>query len=350
MTDATASANPPAELDVVAVGNAIVDVIAHADESFLVEHELAKGSMRLIDTEQAGRLYDAMGPGSESSGGSAANTMAGVAGLGGRAGFVGKVRDDQLGEVFAHDIKAIGVEFVSPPAAEGPPTATCLILVTPDAQRTMNTYLGTAGLLTPDDIDPAFIASAEVTYGEGYLWAEPGAKAALTHAFATARAAGRRTAFTLSDAFCVDQNRAEFLELLDGHVDIVFANEAEICSLFEVDSFDAALVEVRARPGIWALTRSSQGLGGGGRRGRARGRGRARRARRRHHRCGRPLRRRLPLRPHPRARLRRLRPARRHRRGGDHLARGRPSGGVPHRPHPGRRAGPAHVAPRAGGG
>ncbi len=259
MTDATASAIPPAELDVVAVGNAIVDVIAHADESFLVEHELAKGSMRLIDTEQAGRLYDAMGPGSESSGGSAANTMAGVAGLGGRAGFVGKVRDDQLGEVFAHDIKAIGVEFVSPPAAEGPPTATCLILVTPDAQRTMNTYLGTAGLLTPGDIDPAFIASAEVTYGEGYLWAEPGAKAALTHAFATARAAGRRTAFTLSDSFCVDQNRAEFLELLDGHVDIVFANEAEICSLFEVDSFDAALAEVRARPGTWALTRSSRG-------------------------------------------------------------------------------------------
>ncbi|HEY7939086.1 MAG TPA: adenosine kinase, partial [Acidimicrobiales bacterium] len=194
MTDATTSAIPPADLDVVAVGNAIVDVIAHTDDAFLVKHELDKGSMRLIDTDQAGRLYEAMGPGTESSGGSAANTVAGVAALGGRAGFVGKVRDDQLGEVFAHDIKAIGVDFASPPATDGPPTARCLILVTPDAQRTMNTYLGTAGLLTPDDIDPAFVASAQITYGEGYLWAEPGAKAALTEAFATARAAGRRTA------------------------------------------------------------------------------------------------------------------------------------------------------------
>jgi sugar/nucleoside kinase (ribokinase family) len=259
MTDATTSAIPPADLDVVAVGNAIVDVIAHTDDAFLVRHELDKGSMRLIDTDQAGRLYEAMGPGTESSGGSAANTVAGVAALGGRAGFVGKVRDDQLGEVFAHDIKAIGVDFASPPATDGPPTARCLVLVTPDAQRTMNTYLGTAGLLTTDDIDPAFVASAQITYGEGYLWAEPGAKAALTEAFATARAAGRRTAFTLSDSFCVDANRAEFLDLLDGHVDIVFANEAEICSLFQVDSFDAALAQVRARSGTWALTRSSLG-------------------------------------------------------------------------------------------
>jgi sugar/nucleoside kinase (ribokinase family) len=259
MTDANASAIPPAELDVVAVGNAIVDVIAHADEAFIVQHGLPKGSMRLIDLEESARLYAAMGPGTESSGGSAANTVAGVAGFGGRAGFVGKVRDDQLGEVFAHDIKSIGVEFASPPAVDGPPTATCLVLVTPDAERTMSTHLGTAGLLTPDDIDPAFIASAEITYGEGYLWAEPGAKAALTLAFDTARAAGRRTAFSLSDSFCVDQNRAEFRDLLDGHVDIVFANDAEICSLFEVDSFDAALAQVRARQGTWALTRSARG-------------------------------------------------------------------------------------------
>lgn len=258
MSDAS-SPVPPADLHVVAVGNAIVDVIAHADDDFLALHGLAKGSMTLVDTDRAHQLYDAMGPGTESSGGSAANTTAGVASFGGRAGFVGKVRDDQLGEVFAHDIRAIGVDFATPAATDGPPTARCLIVVTPDAQRTMNTYLGTAGLLTADDVDPAFVTRAAVAYGEGYLWSEPSAKEALTKAFAAARAAGRRTAFTLSDGFCVDANRSEFLALIDEHVDIVFANEVEICSLFEASSFAEALARARARSGIWALTRSELG-------------------------------------------------------------------------------------------
>lgn len=250
---------PAADLDVVVVGNAIVDVIAPTADEFLVRHDLAKGSMALVDTEAAERLYDAMGPGTESSGGSGANTAAGVASFGGRAGFVGRVRDDQLGEVFAHDITSVGVHYDTPRAADGPPTARCLILVTPDAQRTMNTYLGSSGLLDEDDIDPVFIQRGWVTYGEGYLWEAPAAKAAMTKAFAAARAAGRRSAFTLSDGFCVDRNRAEFLALIEERLDIVFANEVEVCSLFEVPSFEHALDRVHSRPGVWALTRSELG-------------------------------------------------------------------------------------------
>ncbi len=246
-------------LDVVGIGNAIVDVLAHADESFLVEHDLAKGAMTLIDAESAERLYAAMGPGIEISGGSAANTMVGLAAFGGRAGFIGKVRDDQLGAVFAHDLRAAGVAFETPPAADGPPTARSLILVTPDAQRTMCTYLGACVELGPDEIDEARIAAAAITYLEGYLWDPPAAKEAFRKAYRIAHENGRRVALTLSDPFCVDRHRDEFRALIDDHVDILFANEAEIMSLYEVGDFDSALQKVRGRCPIAALTRGPKG-------------------------------------------------------------------------------------------
>jgi sugar/nucleoside kinase (ribokinase family) len=257
MTDATSTAAPTR--DVVAIGSAIVDVLAQVPEDFLTTQDLAKGSMALVDLARSDALYDAMPSGLEASGGSAANTAAGVGSLGGTVGFVGKVRDDQLGKVFAHDIRAIGVDYVTTPAIEGAATARCLVLVTPDAQRTMCTYLGAAATLEPSDVDPAFVASAEVVYAEGYLWDAPSAKAALARAFDAAHAAGRRTAFTLSDGFCVDRFRDEFIELIDERVDIVFANEVEICSLFEVDDFEAAVDRARVHPGTWAVTRSEKG-------------------------------------------------------------------------------------------
>jgi sugar/nucleoside kinase (ribokinase family) len=246
------------EIDVVGIGNAIVDVLSHAEDAFLATHGLTKGAMMLIDAEQAGRLYAAMGPGVEISGGSAANTMAGIAALGGSGAFIGKVRDDQLGEVFAHDIRSIGVSFVTPPALEGPPTGRCLIMVTPDAQRTMNTFLGAANELTPEDVNPEVIRAAQVSYLEGYLWDPPAAKDAFRKAMDVAHAAGRKVALTLSDAFCVDRYRDEFRELVD-RVDIVFANEAEIISLYQTRSFDDALQAVRKAGTLAALTRSEQG-------------------------------------------------------------------------------------------
>ncbi|MBI1180731.1 MAG: adenosine kinase [Alphaproteobacteria bacterium] len=246
------------EIDVVGIGNAIVDVLAHAEEDFLAHHGLAKGSMSLIDDRQAHALYSAMGPGVEISGGSAANTMAGIAALGGRAAFIGKVRDDQLGEVFAHDIRSIGVSFMTPPALEGPSTGRCLIMVTPDAQRTMNTFLGASSGLTPEDVNPDVIRAAQVTYLEGYLWDPEDAKNAFRRAMDVAHAAGRKVALSLSDAFCVDRHRAEFRELVR-RVDVVFANEAEIMSLYEVTDFDAALQAVRADRTLAALTRSEKG-------------------------------------------------------------------------------------------
>jgi sugar/nucleoside kinase (ribokinase family) len=249
----------PDELDVVALGSAIVDVIAHADDSFLVEQGLAKGSMRLIDDVEAARLYAAMGPGIEASGGSAANTAGGVASLGGRAAYIGKVRDDQLGAVFAHDIRAIGVHYDVPPSADGPPTARCLILVTPDAQRTMNTFLGVAAHLHPDDVDTDLVARSAVTYCEGYLWDIEVAKRAMVVAMDAARAAGRKVALTLSDAFCVDRHRAEWLDLVERRVDIVFANEDEIRSLYEVATFDEALQQVRRHCELAFLTRGPRG-------------------------------------------------------------------------------------------
>jgi sugar/nucleoside kinase (ribokinase family) len=248
-----------ASYDVVGIGNAIVDVIARANDAFLVEKKLAKGAMTLIDEAQADALYAAMGPGTESSGGSAANTMAGLASLGGKGAFFGKVKDDQLGKVFAHDMRSIGVAFESRPAAHGPSTARCLILVTPDAQRTMNTYLGACVNLGPEDVDDAVVKQARVTYLEGYLWDPPKAKEAFVKAAKIAHGAGQKVSLSLSDAFCVDRHRAEFRELVAGHVDILFANESEITSLYEVERFDSALQEVRGKCEIACLTRSEKG-------------------------------------------------------------------------------------------
>ena len=245
--------------DVVGLGNAIVDVIAHAEDAFLAAEGMAKGAMTLIEAERAETLYARMGPGVESSGGSAANTMAGIASLGGRAAFIGKVKDDQLGAIFAHDIRAAGVAFRTRPARGGAPTARCLIFVTPDAQRTMNTYLGASVELGPEDVDEALIAAAQVTYLEGYLWDRPRAKDAFRKAARIAHEAGRKVALTLSDPFCVERHRAEFQELVRGPVDILFANEAEIRALWQVRDFDAALSATRGLVQIAALTRSEKG-------------------------------------------------------------------------------------------
>jgi sugar/nucleoside kinase (ribokinase family) len=246
--------------DVIGIGNAIVDVLAKMDDSFLAEHQLVKGAMTLIDAPTAAHLYNAMGPAIECSGGSAANTMAGIASLGGRAAFIGKVCADQLGSVFNHDIRAAGVHFATPPIKGHPPTARCLIMVTPDGQRTMQTFLGACIELGPDDVTMEEIQAARVTYLEGYLWDRPEAKEAFRKAMKICHASGRRVALTLSDPFCVDRHRAEFLELVEKEVDILFANEAEITSLYQVQSFDEALAQVRRKKNrIAALTRSEKG-------------------------------------------------------------------------------------------
>ena len=248
-----------AAFDVLGIGNAIVDVITRADDAFLGKHQLTKGSMMLIDEARADTLYGAMGPGIEVSGGSCGNTMAGVASFGGKGAYIGKVRDDQLGAVFAHDLRATGVAFDTPMATSGPATARCLILVTPDAQRTMNTYLGACTGLGPADIDPKLAASAQVTYVEGYLWDAPEAKKAVLKAFDAAHAAGRLVSITLSDSFCVDRYREEFRALIRDKVDILFGNESEIKSLYRVESFEAAVEATRKEARIAALTRSEKG-------------------------------------------------------------------------------------------
>lgn len=245
--------------DVLGIGNAIVDVISHADEAFLQKHALTKGSMMLIDETRAETLYAAMGPGIEVSGGSCGNTMAGIASLGGTGAYFGKVKKDQLGEVFTHDLRSIGVAFDTPQATQGPATARCLILVTPDAQRTMNTYLGACTGLGPSDIDTKVVAAAQVTYVEGYLWDEPEAKKAVLKAFDAAHAAGRLVSITLSDSFCVDRYRDEFRDLVRNKIDILFGNEAEIKSLYQVDTFEKALEATRKEGKIAALTRSEKG-------------------------------------------------------------------------------------------
>ena len=252
-------ANPDLPLDVVGVGNAIVDVISTVPEGFLEEHGLVKGAMTLIDTERATSLYAAMPPGIETSGGSAANTMAGVASLGGRSTYIGKVRDDQLGEVFAHDTRNGGVAFDIPFATEGEPTARSLIQVTPDGERTMNTFLGISAYLSPRDIDQEMVESAALTYCEGYLWDRDEAKDAIRHAMMIASEAGRIVSLTLSDSFCVDRHRDEWMNLLDDRVDLVFANEAEVCAMFETDDFDSAAQQIADMVEVAALTRSSKG-------------------------------------------------------------------------------------------
>ena len=246
--------------DVLGIGNAIVDVIARAEDDFLVAQGMHKGTMALIDESRAQAIYAAMGPAVESSGGSAANTIVGVASFGARAAFVGKVKHDELGQTFAHDIRAANVAFDTKPANAGPSTARCYIMVTPDGERTMNTYLGAAQDLKPDDIDDTQVASAAITYLEGYLWDPPQAKEAFVKAAGIAHKAGRRVALTLSDAFCVDRYRTEFIDLIrKGTVDIVFANERELHSLYETADFETAVKALRGDVKLAAVTRSEKG-------------------------------------------------------------------------------------------
>ena len=245
-------------LDVVGIGNAIVDVIAQADDSFVRRHAMTKGTMALIDEARAEALYAAMGSTVEASGGSAANTIAGIASLGGKTGYIGKVRDDVLGTAFRHDITAVGAEFRTPAATDGPATARCLIIVTPDAQRTMNTFLGASVNLGPQDVDEALIRSARVTYLEGYLYDQASAQEAFHMAAQIAHAAGRKVGLSLSDPFCVDRHRADFLALIDRHIDVLFANEAEITMLFETDLHEA-VARLRGMTELAAVTRSAEG-------------------------------------------------------------------------------------------
>lgn len=246
--------------DVIGLGNAIVDVLSQAEDSFLEREQLSKGGMALIDAEQATALYGKMGPGIEMSGGSVANSCAGVASLGGKTAYVGRVSSDQLGEVFMHDIRAAGVTFAAKPGPQsGLPTARCLILVTPDAQRTMSTFLGACVELGPEDIDPEQFANARVTYLEGYLWDPPRAKEAMLKAAQAAKGAGQKVALTLSDAFCVDRHRESFNELIDSYVDILFANEEELKALTEKETFDEAAEAITGRADMVVATRSEKG-------------------------------------------------------------------------------------------
>ncbi len=258
----------PNKLDVLAIGNAIVDLLTRVDDAFLERHGLVKNSMNLIDLNQATRLYEDLGPAVEVSGGSAANTAAGVAALGGSAAFIGKVADDQIGEIFGHDIRSTGVEFTTRPDLSGATTAHSFILITPDAHRTMNTYLGASQNLGPDDVSEDLVGRARITYLEGYLWDPPKAKEAFLKAMKIAHREGNRVALTLSDSFCVDRYRDEFLNLVKDHVDILFANEDEIVSLYQTVDFASALGHVETHAEIVVLTRSEAGsliLAGGDR-------------------------------------------------------------------------------------
>jgi sugar/nucleoside kinase (ribokinase family) len=249
-----------AKYDVLGIGNAIFDVLVRTDESFLAAHGMTKGGMSLIDEARAVSIYRDMGPATEMSGGSAANTIVGVANLGARAAYVGKVKDDQIGRLYTHDIRAAGVAFDTKPAADGPATGCSYILVTPDGERTMNTYLGAAQELTPADIDAAQVAASAIVYLEGYLWDPKNAKDAFVKASTIAHDAGRQVALTLSDSFCVDRYRGEFLELMrGGTVDLVFANEAELHSLYQTADFDTALTQLRSDVNLGVVTRSEKG-------------------------------------------------------------------------------------------
>ncbi|MGC2775665.1 MAG: adenosine kinase [Bradyrhizobium sp.] len=249
-----------AKYDVLGIGNAIFDVLVQADEAFLAKHAMTKGSMTLIDEARAAAIYRDMGPATEMSGGSGANTIVGLASLGARAAYVGKVKDDQIGRMYSHDIRAAGVAFETVPATDGPATGCSYILVTPDGERTMNTYLGAAQNLTVADIDPAQIAAARIVYLEGYLWDPKDAKDAFVKAATIAHDAGREVALTLSDSFCVDRYREEFLDLMrGGTVDIVFANEAELHAMYQTSDFDGALKQLREDATLGIVTRSDKG-------------------------------------------------------------------------------------------
>ncbi len=246
--------------DVLAIGNAIVDVISETTDAFIASEALTKGGMQLIDAGRATQLYGAMGPAREISGGSAANTLAGLAALGSKCAFIGQVADDQLGEVFAHDIRAAGIDFDVPARTQEPPTARCLILVTPDAQRTMNTFLGASQFLAAPLIDKTLIESAAILYLEGYLWDPEEPRAAMRAAIAHARSAGRKVAFTLSDAFVIDRHRDDFLALMnEGLIDILFANETEICSLNQTEDFEAAVATSAAKVPLLVVTKGEHG-------------------------------------------------------------------------------------------
>ena len=247
-------------LDVLAIGNAIVDVIANADDAFLDEWGMHKGAMRLVDEAEATRLYEAMGPGREASGGSAANTVAGLASLGLKTGFIGQLADDQLGTIFTHDIRSLGVEFDTSPRTDVGATARCLILVTADAQRTMNTFLGAAQMLEPGAIDPANVAQAKIVYLEGYLWDPAAPRAAMYKAMDAAREAGTKVAFTLSDSFVVDRHRDDLKRLLnERRIDILFANEAEILQLAGEGGYEEAVAAVAPQVETLVVTRSEHG-------------------------------------------------------------------------------------------
>ncbi|MDB5514470.1 MAG: PfkB [Tardiphaga sp.] len=249
-----------AKYDVLAIGNAIFDVLVQTDEGFLAQHGMAKGGMALIDEARALAIYNAMGPAVEMSGGSAANTIVGIASFGARAAYVGKVKDDQIGRMYSHDIRAAHVAFETMPASDGPATGCSYILVTPDGERTMNTYLGAAQDLTPGDIDPEQIAASAMVYLEGYLWDPKNAKEAFLKASTIAHGAGRQVALTLSDSFCVDRYRGEFLELMrSGAVDLIFANEAELHSLYQTSDFDTALKQLAKDVKLGVVTRSEKG-------------------------------------------------------------------------------------------
>ncbi|WP_436643703.1 adenosine kinase [Microbaculum sp. FT89] len=246
--------------DVVGIGNAIVDVIARAEDDFLVNEKLVKGSMNLIDEDRAGTLYNAMGAATEMSGGSGANTIAGLASFGGRGAFFGKVAQDGLGGVFSHDIRALGVHFETPALTAGPSTARCLVMVTPDGERTMNTFLGACQMFGPDDVDEDVVAQSSVLYMEGYLWDPPQAKKAFVHAAAIAKRHGRQVALTLSDSFCVDRYRAEFLDLIRSEtVTLLFGNESELHALYETADFDTALAALEKDCRFAVVTRSEKG-------------------------------------------------------------------------------------------
>jgi sugar/nucleoside kinase (ribokinase family) len=249
-----------AKYDVLGIGNAIFDVLVQTDEKFLADHGMAKGGMALIDEARALSIYRDMGPATEMSGGSAANTIVGIANLGARAAYVGKVRDDQIGRLYTHDIRAAGVAFETQAAAGGPATGCSYILVTPDGERTMNTYLGAAQDLTPADIDEAQIAASAILYLEGYLWDPKSAKAAFVKASTIAHGAGRQVALTLSDSFCVDRYRDEFIGLMrNGTADLIFANESELHSLYQTSDFDTALTQLRKDVKLGVVTRSEKG-------------------------------------------------------------------------------------------
>jgi sugar/nucleoside kinase (ribokinase family) len=249
-----------AKYDVLGIGNAIFDVLVQTDEGFLAAHGMTKGGMALIDEARAASIYRDMGPATEMSGGSGANTIVGIAGLGARAAFVGKVKDDQIGRLYTHDIRAAGVAFETRPASGGPATGCSYILITPDGERTMNTYLGAAQELMPADIDAAQVAASAMLYLEGYLWDPKSAKEAFVKASTIAHDAGRQVALTLSDSFCVDRYRGEFLDLMrKGTVDLIFANEAELHSLYQTADFDTALTQLRSDTKLGIVTRSEKG-------------------------------------------------------------------------------------------